>query len=225
MLFRPLRDVASILLVVGTGKDKRSEKMLIDSTTSMGRITFAAQQTSPQVPSTQTSFVEDSSNEVLGTQQLPAVSSGSPLSPTSAFFVMEQAQMGTQSGSVLPTGIQDEMQEAATNSQYGDEVAAQMSNAPHSAVLASHVFDATYQADQATVDSIQPQLTSLYDSDKAAGKSGAETISDILKFEISQPQSFWNAVDPDHLQSGDAKGYAQAELDTLQTQMQPSAAS
>lgn len=63
-------------------------------------------------------------------------------------------------------------------------------------------------------NAITPQIQSLYASDQAAGKSGAQTITDILQMELSQPQSYWDAQDPNHL-GGDQKQIAQIELALL----------
>ena len=111
------------------------------------------------------------------------------------------------------------MQEVAADPGFADYVAGQMSHATHYARL-GNVMEAAVKAgqdaDQKIIDGLQPQLTAIYESDKAAGKSGAETVADVLELQLAQPQSYWNAIDPDHLMSNDAKGLAQAELNTLQ---------
>lgn len=68
-------------------------------------------------------------------------------------------------------------------------------------------------ADQ--VAAVQSQAKAVYQQGKAAGKSDAEICADLLKFQLSQPDSYWQARDPQGL-AGDLKGTTKAELDALQ---------
>jgi hypothetical protein len=122
-------------------------------------------------------------------------------------------------GATLPTAFKNQMQQIADDPAYAAGTARLMTGGTHYAVLNSHVFDPIYGGYQAQLDSIEPDLASLYRSDQAQGKSGAETVADMLRFEIAQPQSYWSAADPDHLLSNDPKAFAQAQLAALQDAM------
>jgi hypothetical protein len=126
------------------------------------------------------------------------------------------ASAPSTSGTGLPKAFQDEMQQIADDPTYANQTAQMMAGGTHYAVLASHLFDPAYQADQAVVDSLKPKLSALYEADQAHGKGGEQTVSDMLHLEIAQPPSYWSTVDPDHLQSNDPKAFTEAELDTLQ---------
>lgn len=66
-----------------------------------------------------------------------------------------------------------------------------------------------------TVNSAHSRARTLYEQGKAAGKSGAEIYADILRDEVAQPDSYWQARDPDNL-SGNLKDQTQAELNALE---------
>lgn len=70
----------------------------------------------------------------------------------------------------------------------------------------------------AAANAIQPQLQSLYSQDKGQGKTGAQTVADLLALQLAQPQSYWDARDPDKI-TGNAKEIAQIQLSVLQQSM------
>jgi hypothetical protein len=142
----------------------------------------------------------------------------------------------TDSAETLPVSVLHQMQNVANDSGYAATVAQQM--AGNVGVLVQSAsslglqypsaaysqWDARIQQSQATVNAFQQQAQALYQSDKAEGKSGAETVADILRLQLSQPQSYWKARDPDNLQ-GDLKGQTQSALTVLQQAMVTSAQS
>ncbi|MDR3435097.1 hypothetical protein [Telmatospirillum sp.] len=79
-------------------------------------------------------------------------------------------------------------------------------------------FDAKIDQAQAIVNSFQQQAQALYNSDKSQGKSGAQTVADILELRLAQPQSYWDAVDPTNIEAN-AKDDVQTQLNILKQAM------
>jgi len=69
---------------------------------------------------------------------------------------------------------------------------------------------------QRTVDAVQDKLKAAYQDNMAQGKSGAETYLNLLEIQVSQPQEYWKAIDPD---SSAPKQIAQGKLDLLRQLM------
>jgi hypothetical protein len=137
----------------------------------------------------------------------------------------------TNSTNTLPIALQHEMENVANDPAYAATVAQRMAG-PYGVLIHINTQDPgdttgwmeRDDAAQATVSSLQPQLQALYQSDKAQGKSGAQTVADMLQLQLSQPQSYWAAMDPDHLQ-GDVKSTVQTQLTVLKQAMAKSAQS
>ena len=71
-----------------------------------------------------------------------------------------------------------------------------------------------YARNVATLNGINPQLQMIYNRDQSAGKSTAQSIDDMLALQLSQPESYWNARDPDHI-LGNQKEIVRIQFDAL----------
>ena len=71
-----------------------------------------------------------------------------------------------------------------------------------------------YAKDLATLNGLNPQLQMIYKRNQAEGKSTAQSIDDMLALQLSQPESYWKARDPDNIQ-GNQKEMVGIELQVL----------
>jgi len=78
-----------------------------------------------------------------------------------------------------------------------------------------HAAFERYFSFQSQVQAVHDHAKTLLEKGKAEGKSGAEIYADVLRDQLSQPDSYWQARDPDNLW-GQPKEKVQAELNALE---------
>lgn len=78
-----------------------------------------------------------------------------------------------------------------------------------------HAAFERYFSFQSQVQAVHDHAKELLEKGKAEGKTGAEIYADVLRDQLSQPDSYWHARDPDNLW-GQGKEKVQAELNALE---------
>lgn len=130
----------------------------------------------------------------------------------------QQAAGGTQSGD-LPIGIKHMLQRIVDDPGYGAEMAEGYATSVHTAPMTIE----QYLQVKDTLQTGQQQLQAAWQTIRGEGKSPGQSFADLLTYELSLPQSYWDAQDPGHSVS-DIRGLAQAKLDYLQQYLAAAAA-
>lgn len=145
--------------------------------------------------------------------QITGVSSSPPKAQSAADLAQDYAQ---------------QMQNIAGSSSQAWSFAQALTHSTTGLTLASDSSNPTLaardQADAALVQSYNSKLEDRYQADQKAGDSGAQTSADLLSFQLSFPQSYWAARDPDQLYTneGSPEAVAKAQLQDLTGAITPS---
>jgi hypothetical protein len=75
-----------------------------------------------------------------------------------------------------------------------------------------------YMQAESTLKAGQNQLQSAWRNIQGEGKSPAQSYAELLRYELSMPQSYWNAQDPGHTMP-DLRAFTEAKMAYLEQYM------
>ncbi|GEM_PF-6363296 len=134
----------------------------------------------------------------------------------------------TADTSPLPTAVRTMLAQIASDPAYAAEQADQIAHGtpsvfmtppPNGSSMAvmQEFFD-TVDSALKQLEGFQSQKLALYDSLSAQGTEPAEIYAQMLELEVSQSDSYWNALDPAN-ELGDLQGNLQAQLTQFRQDM------
>lgn len=134
----------------------------------------------------------------------------------------------TADTSPLPTAVETMLAQIASDPAYAAEQAEQIAHGTPAVFMTPppngfsmsvmQEFFATVESALKQLEDFQSQKQALYDSLSAQGTPPAEIYAQMLEIEASQPESYWNALDPAG-ELGDLQGNRQAQLTQLRQDM------
>lgn len=126
-----------------------------------------------------------------------------------AKLATERQSAGEAGPRPLPEGVRHMLEKMVDDPAYGASYAEGYANNIHTACMTLPAF----MQSQGILEAGRGQLQGAWQDIQSQGKSPAEGYAMLLKYELSMPQSYWDAQDPDH--TADVRALAQAKLDYL----------
>lgn len=195
----------------------------------MGAAKGSIDQDAPAAPGGQ----QEGGSSAVATEAATPVSgaSGSSLlAPATLGQAVAQGQEADDAA--IPTGVSNRLKDIAENSSVAAQEARSFAYGTRSVCMQPppngspasvwQQFSQKMAAANDAINQIQSQKVDLYQNETAKGTAPAQIYADMLKLELSQPQSYWSAQDPNH-QLGDLRGNVQAQLTQLERNMASSA--
>lgn len=141
----------------------------------------------------------------------PAETHISISSAAQAMLGTEQ-QAGAAGDSALPDGVKRMLEQMVDDPAYGAGVAEGYAENIHTACMTLPEF----MRAEGTLEAGRQQLEAAWRDIASAGKTPAQGYADLLRYELSMSDSYWEAMDPGHT-TPDVRKLAEAKLAYLET--------
>lgn len=126
----------------------------------------------------------------------------------------EQQTPDTTQSAILPVGIKHMLEQMVDDPAYAQKYADGYANNIHTACMSLPEF----MRGQGALESGRNQLQTAWQNIQNEGETPAQGYAELLKYELSMPQSYWNAQDPGHTMPN-IRDFAEAKLAYLEQYM------
>lgn len=126
----------------------------------------------------------------------------------------EQQTPDTTQSDILPVGIKHMLEQMVDDPAYGQKYADGYANNIHTACMTLPEF----MREQGALESGRNQLQTAWQNIQNEGKTPAQGYAELLKYELSMPQSYWDAQDPGNTMPN-IRDFTEAKLAHLEQYM------
>ena len=134
------------------------------------------------------------------------------ISSAAQTMLVADRQSSTGADGDLPVGVKRMLERMVDDPAYGAEMAEGYAGNIHTACMTLPEF---LQA-EGTLKAGQQQLQAAWQDIRSEGKAPAQGYAELLRYELSMPQRYWDAMDPGHTVP-DIRKLAEAKLTYLES--------